>query len=100
MLRVPAAVGEYRRVELRSPDPTANPYLAFTLMIYAALDGITQKMSLEKPSDLNLFTADENELAQYKKLPGTFKEACQIAALDDFIKAHIPSEILKIYCGK
>ena len=69
-------------------------------MIYAALDGIAQKMSLEKPSNLNLFTADDTELSEYEKLPGTFKEACQIAALNDFIKAHIPSEILKIYCGK
>ncbi len=39
LVRVPAAVGEYRRAELRSPDPTANPYLAFALMIYADLMG-------------------------------------------------------------
>ncbi|MBO4220803.1 MAG: glutamine synthetase, partial [Clostridia bacterium] len=40
LVRIPAAAGEYRRAELRSPDPTATPYLAFTLMIYAGLDGI------------------------------------------------------------
>ena len=100
LLRVPAAVGEYRRVELRSPDSMANPYLAFTLMIYAALDGITQKMPLEDPSNLNLFTADMDKVSHYERLPGIFKEACQIAAADDFIKAHIPSDILKIYCEK
>ena len=33
LVRIPAAVGEYRRAELRSPDPAANPYLAFALMI-------------------------------------------------------------------
>ncbi|MEE0410179.1 MAG: glutamine synthetase family protein, partial [Clostridia bacterium] len=40
LIRIPAAVGEYRRAELRSPDSMANPYLAFTLMIYAGLYGI------------------------------------------------------------
>ena len=37
LIRIPAAVGEYRRAELRSPDPSANPYLAFALVIYAGL---------------------------------------------------------------
>ena len=37
LVRIPAARGEYRRAELRSPDPTANPYLAFALLIYAGL---------------------------------------------------------------
>lgn len=43
LVRVPAAVGEFRRAELRSPDPTANPYLAFALLIYAGLYGIKNR---------------------------------------------------------
>jgi hypothetical protein len=39
LVRIPAAMGEYRRAELRSPDPGANPYLAFALMIYAGYYG-------------------------------------------------------------
>lgn len=98
LLRIPAAVGEYRRIELRSPDPSANPYLAFALMIYAALDGIKNQTALCEPLNINLFTADSEQLSNYERLPGTFKEACSIAASSDFIKAHIPSDILKIYC--
>lgn len=98
LLRIPAAVGEYRRIELRSPDPSANPYLAFALMIYAALDGIKNQTALCEPLNINLFTADSEQLMDYDRLPGTFKEACSIAASNDFIKAHIPSDILKIYC--
>jgi len=100
LVRIPAAVGHYRRAELRSPDPSANPYLAFTLMIYAALDGIQNSLPLCAPADLNLYTADEKTLTAYKKLPGSYKEACGIAAADPFIKEHIPSAILNIYCGK
>ncbi len=100
LVRVPAAVGEYRRAELRSPDPTANPYLAFALMIYAGLDGILNKTPLCKPSDINLYTVSPAVLSSYKEIPNTLLEAREIAASSDFIKAHIPSEILKIYCGK
>lgn len=100
LVRIPAAVGEYRRAELRSPDLAANPYLAFALMIYAGLYGITNKLALCEPSDINLYTADAEILSTYEKLPGSFREACKIAASSDFIKARIPSEILAIYCGK
>ncbi|MCR5006228.1 MAG: glutamine synthetase family protein [Clostridiales bacterium] len=100
LVRIPAAVGEYRRMELRSADPTANPYLAFALMIYAGLDGITNKLDLCAPSDINLFMADKEVLSSYQTLPASFEEACKIAAASGFIKAHIPSEILAIYCGK
>ena len=99
-VRIPAAVGEYRRAELRSPDPTANPYLAFTLMIYAALDGIKNKMDLPNPANTNLFKADSKTLSQFKKLPDSLNEAQKIAVSSDFIKQHIPSAILNIYCNR
>ena len=100
LVRIPAAVGEYRRAELRGPDPSANPYLAFALMICAGLDGISNRLALCDPSDINLYTADEKTLASYEKLPESFREACGIAASDSFIREHIPAEILAIYCGK
>lgn len=100
LIRIPAAVGEYRRAELRSPDPTANPYLAFALMIHAGICGIENKLSLCPPADLNLYTAGAEASADYEALPYDFREACESAASSSFIKAHIPSEILEIYCGK
>lgn len=100
LVRVPAAEGEYRRAELRSPDPTANPYLAFALMVYAGLDGIMNKLPLCKPSNINLYTASSEVLSSYKQLPTTLREAREIAASSDFIRAHIPSDVLAIYCGR
>ena len=99
LVRIPAAVGEYRRAELRSPDPAANPYLAFTLMIYAGLEGIKNRLELCGPTDINLYTAGSETLSGLQKLPGSFKEACEAAAASSFIREHIPEQILAIYCG-
>ena len=100
LVRIPAAVGEFRRAELRSPDPYANPYLAFALMIYAGLDGIQNQLVLPEPADINLYKAEPEILAQYEKLPGSFAEACSAAASSEFIHAHIPQEITSIYCNR
>ena len=98
LVRVPAALGEYQRVELRSPDPSTNTYLAFSLIIYAVLDGIHNKTELPAPADINLYRSDKNTLANFKQLPGDFKAACLAASSSSFIKKHIPESILSIYC--
>lgn len=98
LVRIPAAVGEYRRAELRSPDPLANPYLAFALMIYAALSGLESRQPLPEAANINLYKADAKTLSRFRKLPETLNAACSIAAESDFIKAHIPAAILDIYC--
>ena len=100
LVRIPAAVGEYRRAELRSPDPMANPYLAFTLMIYAALNGLENKLDLPEAANINLYKADAETLARFKKLPESLSDACKVAAASEFIKKHIPTAILDIYCNK
>ena len=100
LVRIPAAVGEYRRAELRSPDPTANPYIAFALMIYAGLDGIEKKLVLPEPANINLFRADAETLSGFKKLPESFEEAKRIAASSEFIRTHIPEKIMNIYTHK
>ena len=100
LVRIPAAVGEYRRAELRSPDPMANPYLAFTLMIYAALNGLENKLDLPEAANINLYKADVDTLARFKKLPESLSDACKVAAASEFIKKHIPTAILDIYCNK
>ena len=97
LIRIPAAEGEYRRMELRSPDPGANPYLAFALMIYAGLEGIEKGLELTAPADINFYKADPQTLNKFDKLPDSFKEACSEAASSSFIKKYIPSRILDIY---
>lgn len=98
LVRVPAAYGEYRRAELRSPDPSANPYLAFALLIYAGLYGIKNKLELPEASDINLYKADESVLAGYDKLPESLEEAKKIAKSSEFIKEHLPEMMIKVYC--
>ncbi len=100
LVRVPAAVGEYRRAELRSPDPGANPYLAFALLIYAGLYGLEKKIPLPAPADINFFTASAQTLAGFRKLPEDLRSACRIAASSDFVRAHLPEAILNIYCSR
>lgn len=97
LIRIPAADGEYRRAELRSPDPLTNPYVAFALLIYAGLDGIENGLVLPKNESGNLFSADESVLKGLEKLPTDFSSACKIAVDSDFIKAHIPQAILNLY---
>ncbi len=98
LIRIPAAVGEYRRAELRSPDPTANPYIAFALIIYAGLDGIEKGLKLPAAADFNLYKADMQTLSDFKKLPDTLPAARRAALSSRFVAAHIPAALIDIYC--
>ncbi len=100
LIRIPAAHGEYRRAELRSPDPTANPYLAFALMIYAGIYGIVNKLELPEALDINLYKADSKILSKIKKLPNNLKEAQIAAQKSTFINDIVPKAILDIYCDE
>ena len=95
LIRIPAAQGEYRRMELRSPDPTANPYLAFTLLIYAGMDGIRRKLTPPEPVNLNLYTAGESVTAGLAQLPSSLEEARALAAGSPFIRSILPEEMLR-----
>ena len=100
LVRVPAALGEYRRAELRSPDPAANSYLAFALLIYASMYGIKENLELPEPTDLNLFKAPIEVLANFRQLPGNLPAACQEAKNSSFIKKCIPKTITELYCSR
>jgi glutamine synthetase len=100
LVRIPAAAGEYRRAELRSPDPGANPYLAFTLLIYAALDGMEKGLALPAPVDRNLYSAPPALLSGLEKLPGSLAEARAAAAESAFLRARLPAELTASFCGE
>ena len=101
LVRIPAAGGEYRRAELRSPDPEANPYLAFALIIYAVLYGMEYGYAKELPpaEDFNLYKADAAVLKQYGRLPLSLGEAREAAWNSMFITKHIPEPVLDSYCA-
>ena len=98
LVRIPAACGQYKRAELRSPDPSANPYLAYALLIYAGLYGIENKLGLPEAADINLYKADKAVLSRFKKLPMSREEAKIIAKNSEFIKEHLPEMMIKTYC--
>lgn len=96
LIRIPAATGEYKRIELRSPDPTVNPYLAFALLIYAGVDGILTKKKLRNSTDINLYTADKSVTKNLDVLPQTLKEAVEVAKNSEFISKVLPKELVKL----
>lgn len=98
LVRVPAAEGEYRRAELRSPDPAANPYIAFALIIRAGLYAIQKGLALPAPVDLNLYRADGAATKGLQTLPNSLENAKTAAVDDEWIKACIPEKILALYC--
>jgi glutamine synthetase len=63
-----------KRIEFRSPDPTCNPYLAFSAMLMAGLDGIQNKIEPPPPIDKDLYELEGEERAQIKSVPGSLGE--------------------------
>jgi len=80
--RIPVSHPKGRRVEFRTPDPTCNPYLAFSAVVQAGVDGIKNQLDPGAPCDINLYEASADELAQLgvKGVPSTLAEA--VAALE------------------
>ena len=100
LVRVPAAEGEFRRAELRSPDPGANPYLAFALLIHAAMDGMEAGLTLPAATDRNLFTAEESVRSQLRRLPQDHAEAARLTRDSAFVRRHLPQTLIDAYCGR
>ena len=100
LIRVPAADGEYRRFELRSPDCTANPYLAFALLIWAGLDGILNNIPLPEKSNVNLFTASPKDLWGLETLLLTRSNAAKVTLSSDFIKTYLPESLINFFCER
>ena len=94
LIRIPAAKGEYQRIELRSPDPCANPYIAYAMLIWAGLDGIEKRMDRPEPVNLNLYRAPKELTDKLEKLPETLDEARRIARESDFVKSHLPEKLI------
>ena len=63
-----------KRVEFRVPDPSANPYLAFSAMMMAGLDGIRNKIEPPEPIDKDLYDLPPDEFASVKQVPGSLPE--------------------------
>ena len=71
-----------KRVEFRSPDPAANPYVAFAAMLLAGLDGVKRKLDPGKPTDENLYQMDAAKLARIQHAPQDLSEALDALEAD------------------
>ena len=88
-VRIPLALNpKARRIELRYPDPSANPYLAFAAVLMAGLDGIMNKIHPGDPSDKNLYDLAPEEEANYPTVCASLEEALASLQNDhDFLLA-------------
>lgn len=93
LIRIPAAKGKYRRIELRSPDPTANPYIAYALLIMAGLDGIERELTAPEAVNVNLYKADSSVTEPLDRLPASLDEAIAVAEGSDFVRGVIGMNI-------
>ena len=83
-------------MELRSPDPSCNPHLAFAMLLYAGLDGIRRELPLPAAVDLNLYNA--GDLQGLPMLPENLKEAVALARNSQFVGNILPAKTLENYC--
>ena len=97
LLRVPAKRGVSTRVELRSPDPACNPYLAFAAILEACLDGIRNKIDPPVPVESNIYklTSKERKKQRIDSLPGSLAEALEQMDKSLVAKAALGEHIFK-----
>jgi glutamine synthetase len=95
LLRIPARRGNSTRIELRSPDPSCNPYLALATTLAAGLDGIKKGMTPPEPINRNVYLMSSDERMQegIASLPGSLREALRELESDDVIRAALGSHI-------
>jgi glutamine synthetase len=95
LIRVPAARGQGTRVELRSPDPACNPYLALAVAIQAGLDGIESGVTPPDPVNENLYEmGPEERLSRgIDVLPGSLEEALNTMAASSFVRTALGDHI-------
>lgn len=97
LVRVPAARGVGTRAELRSPDPSCNPYLAFAVVLKAGIDGIKNQIEPGEPVSQNIYTMNkkEKESLGIESLPSTLNEALLELDKDGVVKSALTSHILE-----
>ena len=87
------------RVEFRSPDPGANPYLAFSVMLAAGMEGIEKEYELPEPIERDIFkmTGAEREKAGITSLPGSLIEAIQLTEKSELVKKALGDHVFNSF---
>ncbi len=103
LIRIPASRGLGTRTEVRCPDPTCNPYLAFAMMLNAGLDGVKNNLEAPASVDQDIFsmTAAEKEAVGIDSLPGSLQEALEELKASSIAKGALGDHIFeKFIAGK
>ncbi len=90
LIRVPARMKD---IEVRNADSSANPYLAFSLIILAGLDGIKKKIEPPDPVDYDLYSLSKEKLKEYPALPESLEDAIELMESDEFVKYALGNEL-------
>ncbi|MBR1390062.1 MAG: type I glutamate--ammonia ligase [Lachnospiraceae bacterium] len=99
LIRIPASRGEQTRVELRSPDPAANPYLALAVCLAAGLDGMERKIMPpdQIQENINEMSPQERTARGIKSLPSNLGDAITAFEQDEYIKGVLGQHIAEKY---
>ena len=99
LIRIPSVRGEGTRIELRSPDPACNPYLALAVILMAGLDGIDNQILPPDPVSENIYGMSEAERESHNipSLPGSLAEALEELERDPAIRAALGSHIYQYF---
>ena len=98
LIRIPASRGEHTRIELRSPDPAANPYLVIAACLKAGLDGIKNKIEPlgdEMTENINAISKEEALQRGVEKLPTDLNEACKEMKKDPLLKELLGDKVFE-----
>ena len=101
LIRVPAKRGLSTRIELRSPDPSCNPYLALAVCLKAGINGIKNQITPPRPCNRNIYemTPDERKELDIGSLPESLHEAVQELAKDPVIQEALGDHVLRRFTG-
>ena len=102
LIRVPAFKAgreESRRIEYRAPDPACNPYLAFSVMLAAGMEGIEGEYPLPPPAETNLYMMSEAERREMgiETLPGSLYEAVQISESSELVRKALGDHVFRSF---
>ena len=97
LLRVPEVLGKRQGFILRSPDSAINPYLAFSMVIRAGMEGVQKKESLPAPLDISSRLVSDEEKKQFEKLPQSLSEAVDCAKHSSFLQSDTLKNIANRY---
>lgn len=99
LVRIPAERGVGTRAELRNPDPSCNPYLAFAVILKAGIDGIKKQIDPGEPVTQNIYTMSQEEKKSLgiENLPSTLNQALDELEKDEVVKSGLTDHILTNY---